>query len=357
MGSVLNPGKVETMTVSEGMPAGILEGLSVLARRTRFLPVPDKGFDPLKADAKVLQHFGLPTLLSHPAGSEGHAFRRAFLSGPARDRPPSFAPAIANGQLDVGQLQARPNLAASAPWPAQKSSNWSGAYVAPRNGRSLVSVTGNWVVPAVAAPGGGAAAEYRSSTWIGLDGQMSYHNSTLPQIGTSQFWTVATGNATYATWYQWWERGRHVPPQPLALPARPGDEISAIVTVLDPVTVRFNIKNVTLGLILQAFDVSAPAGCTISGGTAEWIMERPSELGSDGWNPYRLPAYQPFSFTRCLAEAKASGEATATPIGLESARLIRMYEIAGSPGFVRTISSARKVLAPQQKLDLTYVGP
>jgi hypothetical protein len=109
--------------------------------------------------------------------------------------------------------------------------------------------------------------------------------------------------------------------------------------------------------MLQAFDVPAPPGHLISGATAEWIMERPSPLGSDGWSPYRLPAYQPFSFTGCLAESMAPGDTTARRIDLEQARLIRMYEIVDSPRSVRTISSARKVLAPQQALELSYVGP
>lgn len=344
------------MTNPERASEKTIDDCSELLTRTKFLPLPDKGFDPLRADADTLSYFGLPSLTDHPTGSEGYAFRRTFLSGPAKDALPEFALAVVEGQAGTGLLRSRPNLMVTAPWPAQKSSNWSGGYVAPRNGRSIVSVTANWVVPAVTAPAGGTAAEYRSSTWIGLDGQRSYKNSTLPQIGTSQFWCTATGVATYGSWYQWWARGQHVPPISLNLPVSPGNDISAIMTVLDASTVRFNIKNVSLGLILQAFDVTAPPGHTVSGGTAEWIMERPSPLGTDGWTPYDLPAYQPFSFTGCIAEARASADTMATPIDLELARLIRMYEIVRLPTSVRTISSAKKVLTSPQRLDLTYLG-
>lgn len=342
----------------EGVPPLVAAALNCLYDRTHFAECPPESFDPLGSgvDDAIRLRFGLPTLDSWTSGTQSYQFRRNFLARPASGAPIRFVKAIPPALAGSRLLTAHTAPTTPHSWPSQKSSNWSGAYVAPRSGRSIVSVMANWVVPAVTAPTGGVATEYRSSTWIGLDGQRSYKDSTLPQIGTSQFWVTATGAAIYGSWYQWWARGQHVPPVPLNLPVSPGDEISAIITVLDSSTVRFNIKNVSLGLILQAFDVDAPPGYTVSGGTAEWIMERPSPLEMDGWTPYELPAYQPFSFTGCIAEAKASADTTATPIDLELARLIRMYEIVQSPRSIRTISSAKKVLTSPQRLELTYLG-
>ena len=69
----------------------------------------------------------------------------------------------------------------------ESSLNWSGAYVTPRNGRQFTEVHGRWEVPAVAVPSGTSGSpEFRSSIWIGLDGQRRYFDSSLPQIGTAQ---------------------------------------------------------------------------------------------------------------------------------------------------------------------------
>src|SRR5690349_8853773 len=60
----------------------------------------------------------------------------------------------------------------------QSSANWSGAYITPKQGRMFTAVHGSWCVPRVAAPVASDAppadGEYRSSTWIGLDGQRRY---------------------------------------------------------------------------------------------------------------------------------------------------------------------------------------
>lgn len=328
---------------------------SELRRRTTPFPIPaqDSGFDPLRASDTERSSFGLPTLDDQPPSSVSLEFRRAFLSPPPGGRL-RFDAAFTG--LPFGPSTSQPTPAVTFPWPAQKSLNWSGGYVAPRDGRSVVTVMGTWTVPSVLRPMGGGQPEYHSSTWIGLDGMRMYRDSSLPQIGTKQICNAA-GGVTYGAWYQWWARELQEGPECLELQVNPGDEIAAVMRVLDDKqTVRFNLKNVTLGIMLQAFDVTAPTGYLVSGATAEWIMERPSPPRSDGWNAYKLPSYSAFSFTDCLAEASASGDAVVIPIDLELARLIRMYEIVQSPRSIRTISSAKKVLTSPQRLELTYLG-
>jgi hypothetical protein len=247
----------------------------------------------------------------------------------------------------------------SHPWPNAGSNNWSGGYVTPREGDSITSVEANWTVPAVQAPSVGGASDYFSSTWIGLDGQRSYRDSTLPQIGTMQQFTVGTG-ATYIAWYQWWAKDTTPILYPLPnLPVNAGDEVSASLTVLNSTKVRFDMKNVTQTSTLPvSFEVDAPSGYLISGATAEWIMERPTPLvGGDPWTPYPLPKYQAFSFTGCRAKTTAPTGAASKVIDLELARLIRMNEITVAPPGLRTISVAKKTLLPAQRLDLTYTGP
>lgn len=318
-------------------------------------PLPPDAFDPAEAVDADLLRFGLPVPREAGSNSAAVAFRRAFVR--KRHGAPAlrFAPAL---QLTGGPPPVRiVAIAAPEPRPAQKSMNWSGGYVTPRDGCSLVSVMANWTVPRVYRPPGSTASESQSSTWIGLDGQKFYRDSSLPQVGTRQRWlTQPTPRADYSAWFQWWARGLDLPIWDLMLPVDAGDEISAILTVLDAGTVRCNLKNVSKGIILQAFDASAPDGLRISGATAEWIMERPSPMGSDGWETYELPVFRPFDFTACLAEAAASGSPELREHDLELARLIRMYAIDGDPARVLTLSTARRVLGPPQRLTMSYVA-
>jgi len=318
--------------------------------------LPCETFNPADASEKDLRRYGLPTAMEFSGNPAAAAFRRAFLRRRPDAAPLQFRPALK--ATDVAQRSGIVTIAAQASRPVQKSMNWSGGYVTPRDGRSLVSVMANWTVPEVSAPCGGTEPEYQSSAWIGLDGQKSYLDSSLPQIGTRQRLLAAPIPRTeYLSWFQWWARGQDLPYQVLTLPVDPDDEISAIITVLDETTVRCNLKNVTKGIILQAFNASAPPGLRISGATAEWIMERPSPMGSDGWDPYAFPMYKPFAFTNCLAESAEPEKPDLWEHDLENARLIRMYEIDRKPTSIRTISTASRTLERPQRLELSHVAP
>jgi hypothetical protein len=341
------------------LPPFVIDALAELRKRTKFLPLPGPAFDPLKASAEELRSFGLPVPDDYPPGSPGNIARSKFLTGPEPGKQVQFIPAVSDDPYPYSQYLATVSLAVPGhPWPATGSNNWSGGFVTPRGGDNITFVEGSWTVPAVTAPAVGADPDYYSSTWIGLDGQRSYRDSTLPQIGTMQVFTRASGAATYFVWYQWWAKGPAMPWHPLNLPVAAGHEVYASLTVLDPTTVRFNIKNVTLGVILGAFDVAAPTGYLVSGATAEWIMERPTPLqGGDPWYPYPLPAYENFSFIGCRAESMTPDGSGPATIDLELARLISMHEITKAPPGVRTISVAKKTLLPSQHLDLQYTGP
>lgn len=318
--------------------------------------MPDPGFDPAEALDSDLERYGLPTRKSTGSNPLAAAFRHAFLQRPADGRPLRFVRALP--RRDVVPAPIARVVAAMATQPAQKSVNWSGGYVTPRDGHSLVSVMGRWTVPVVSLPPGGADPEYRSSTWIGLDGQKFYLDSSLPQVGTKQqCWPGSPRRQRYRAWFQWWARDQGTEEQLLRLPVCPKDEISAVITVVDEFCVICNLKNETRGLMLQAFRAYAPGPCRISGATAEWIMERPSPTGADGWEAFPLPVFKPFAFTSCIAESRAPCSAALRDRDLEGARSIRMYEIVPHPTQVRTISTAGRVLEPVQKLEIEYGAP
>jgi hypothetical protein len=324
--------------------------------RGRFdaLGVPYDGFDPSMAPESALLQYGLPTPNAMASNPLATAFRRRFLE-PGADSPLRFVPMLPVSVLAEDFLIAR--RAAPAGQPTQKSANWSGAYRTPRDGHSFVSVMAEWVVPAVSVPPDRPEQEFHSSTWIGLDGQRFYLDSSLPQIGTKQRCGPAlAGQLEYYAWFQWWARGEHSEEQPLALPVNPGDRISAILTVVEQDSVICNLKNVTQNVMLEAFRTWAPSPCRISGATAEWIMERPSPPHSDGWEAYALPVYTPFAFTACIAETQPLGSTALHDRDLEGARLIRMYEIIANPPGTRTVSTARRVLLPEQRLEMSYLA-
>ncbi|TNC15165.1 hypothetical protein FF100_06305 [Methylobacterium terricola] len=312
------------------------------------LPRPEDGFDPTNARPDLLARYGLPGPRPED-GPAAAAFRRAFLAPPP-GRALRFAEAEA-------APRARTLAATTAPprgtVPGRGSANWSGGSLTALGGRSLVGVMARWRVPTVTRPPGGTDGPARASTWIGLDGQGVYRNASLPQIGTLQACDGA--GERYETWVQWWTREAPTAPLTLGLAVAPGDAVSAILTVLDPATVRFNLKNETTGTVLQAFDVAAPGGRHVSGATAAWILERPSPPGSDGWHPYPLAAYGAFRFDACLAQSRGPGETAPTEHDLARAGLIRMTAIEGS--CLRTISSPARVPGDPRALRLTYGAP
>ena len=324
--------------------------------RFQSLGVPPDGFNPSTEPDTELTRYGLPTVDAMASNPKAAAFRRAFLQPLADGRPLRFVPALPTSSIAMDLFVIE--RTAPTTQPAQRSVNWSGGYLAARGGHRFVSVMADWVVPRVTVPPDPRATEYHSSTWIGLDGQKFYLDSSLPQIGTKQRCGEGLhGAREYYAWFQWWARGQKTEEQPLGLPVSHGDTISAIITVFDERSVICNLRNVTQNVMLEAFRAWAPSPCRISGATVEWIMERPSPPDSDGWEAYALPDYSPFAFTGCIAESCPLRGITLHDHDLERARLIRMYEIAANPPGTRTISTARRVLLPEQRLELARFAP
>ncbi|TGD96727.1 G1 family glutamic endopeptidase [Methylobacterium nonmethylotrophicum] len=334
------PQERETQSATETGATEILAGGLAL----RLHPLPPADLDLARTDARTLARYGLP--VPRPGdGPAASAFRRAILEPPP-DRPLRLVPALPRASV-APRLRAFTHAAV----PVRRSANWAGGTLTAGHGRSFVGVMARWRVPAVT--GGGPPA--RASTWIGLDGQGFYRNASLPQIGTLQTWDGQ--RARYETWVQWWARGEANAPLPLGLAVAPGDAVSAIVTLLDPATVRFNLKNETTGTLLQPFDVAAPGGRHVSGASAEWILERPSPPGADGWHPYPLAALAPFPFTACLAQSRAPGETALTEHDLARASLVRMIALGTRPARARTIAYPARVKGDPRALRMSVGSP
>jgi hypothetical protein len=149
------------------------------------------------------------------------------------------------------------------------SSNWAGYGVTPTAGSPVTSfsnVFGTWVQPTVNCTAG--TGSY-SAFWVGLGG-LAPDATSLEQIGTSADCTAA-GTPVYSAWYEILP----APPVTLRLAVRPGDTVSAAVTVSGR-TVSMRLRNLTLHTVVnRKLKMAAP---DLS--SAEWIAEAPSACTS-----------------------------------------------------------------------------
>jgi hypothetical protein len=160
---------------------------------------------------------------------------------------------------------AAPAASRAASW-ATTSTNWAG-YAVSKPGTRFKRVSATWVAPAVSCSAGGRRY---SAAWLGLGG-LHTTATALEQIGTEA--DCAGGKGYYSAWYEL------VPAAPvrLQLTVRPGDTISASVSVSGH-TVKLFLADQTRGtsfatqLQVAQVDVSS----------AEWVVEAPSACGDNG---------------------------------------------------------------------------
>lgn len=305
--------------------------------RIRTFPVPDRDFNFARATNDQLAEFGLPLRPDKQTQPLQYAFWADIFSR---------RPVLRRLELplpEVRETQASLLHAAGAFWPRlQSSSNWSGAYVKPRRGRTFGKIYGTWQVPAV-QEGRPTGADYGMSTWIGLDGQRRYFHASLPQMGTGHFISLAGSSAqppVYKAWVQWWDRFSLPPPPPkdLTVAVQPGDVVSCILTVSaagDEAGCFFENVSTNEAVTLA---IQAPAGMRVSGATAQWITERPAIHPTA--DPYAFARYNTLLFSDCLAVATAPGRPDEER-QLSGARLLKMYEKRRHPSRTANISVAR----------------
>jgi hypothetical protein len=335
-------------------------------KRVKFHPAPVGIFDPRTAKPEELAMYGLPPRPDRTAPMVVQNFWNNTYPGPITFAAPTFSIAsIIIPPITVTIPTYRPRAAlAGGGRRHHRSENWSGASLTAAGGGMFTEIHGMWQVPTpTMPPGGSATTSYRSSTWVGLDGQRRYFHSSLPQIGTSQFIEPQAGVPTpiYGCWWQWWHRDRVFLDVPIALPVKAGDLMSCSIVVLSPTTVRFSITNVSDRRPFPSFVATAPevplpgmpnpVQAKISGATAEWVMERPTryEFIGPSIGPgalYELPSYGTVTFMDCYAvRGDGPGAPQQQDCDLTGARYINMYERRWAPARTTDISVANGVSA------------
>ncbi len=324
-------------------------------------PLPKGSFDPLQATLDELTRYGLPP---RPDPETQPLLYRAFAS--VFSPPLTFVnPDIEEFELIIVQPISQPAPPTGVPSPSELSKNWCGGYIEPREGRMFVQITGRWTVPDPSLPPLADRVQpeadtiYKCSTWIGLDGQEFYLDSSLPQIGTEQFLPTSGGLAGARAWFQWWARHETKMHRKYlsGVPVAPYDEVSCMIWVKDPERVHAFFRNHTTGKIAPVTNARSPAvklpegpemHPRVAGATAEWVMERPA-IPVAGLAPppselqlYPFPQYDPLLFHDCIGGvARVPGPPEEAAV-LSGTRFLRLIEARRNPQRLAIISMPAK---------------
>lgn len=330
---------------------------SLLRRSVVYVPPP--GFNPVTASPEDLARYHIvprPDPKLHPEQFEN--WLRIF-APPIDFVDPRIEEVAMDWQINLN-LPKPSQAAAASVSRFDASRNWSGAYIVPTDDTMCVLVAGTWTIPTVSLPPVEhqvpGAKQYVCSTWVGLDGQRLYLNSSLPQVGTMQTLTLAppaSPQASAIAFFQWWDRetgGTFL--QFTGLPVNPGDRMTGAVWAETPTLAISYLRDMSTGqmAIVGATSPVIPfvGPLTISGATAEWILERPTEFGKT--TPYPFPAYNRTTFACWAGLARAAGPPEFWR-HLRRARFIRLFDTMYNPTRTKFISMPTRQLDARVRLD------
>jgi hypothetical protein len=261
---------------------------------------PPEGFDPLTANKALLEKHGFPLHLDHPEYKERFARVMSQLKGKMTYIQPTFRvnkekthgpmkrvtpPAPPKGRA----LEAKQSIASAT----ETSTNWSGGVVFAPKGQSIKWIMGDWVVPNVSPPTQGQW--YYCSNWIGIDGDGS---GDVCQAGVEcECFQVLFINAkSIYPWWEWFPAGEV---QITNLPINAGDYVTMLICTSQgagSTTATVFFTNRTSGAS-TSFSFSAPAGTSLAGNSAEWIVEAPTVGGAQS----SIADYGEVFFSSCQA--------------------------------------------------------
>jgi hypothetical protein len=249
---------------------------------TTFEPPPE-GFDPRTTNKALLEKHGFPFHVDYPEHKERYERVLSQLKGKMTYIQPTFrvnaekghgpakkvpTPAPTRGRA----LEAKGSIAAGT----ETSTNWSGGVVYAPAGQSFKWIMGDWVVPNVSAPTQGQW--YYCASWIGIDGDGS---GDVCQAGVEcDCFQLAWINAR--TIYPWWEWFPLPEVQITNFPVSAGDYVTMLICTSQAAgstTATVFFANRTNGAT-TSFAFNAPAGTSLTGNSAEWVVEAPTVGGA-----------------------------------------------------------------------------
>jgi hypothetical protein len=286
---------------------------------------PPSGFNPVVATDRELTRYGFPPRPHRESNSELYQKWRKTFGGSLQLFAPQFT---------------QP----SSPWPRSQrlsivegnnSGNWSGVLCVPPAGDSFnLMITGVFGVPHLTSVGS-------IGIWIGIGGNSS--TVSLLQAGvTGQ--VDSSGEESFGAFYEWQSPNNPVGPVPLGdFPISAGDSIEVQIWVTSTATATLVMQNLTSNAPAIIKPISAATGVSVSGVSAEWIVERPL-IGFDSQhNPIfaTLPDYSPVVFTDAVAWV-----APQSSTGMMSLSNFARNHGCARPVSIRSIAKSLNLLLP-----------
>ena len=182
--------------------------------------------------------------------------------------------------------------------------NWSGGVTFPAPGDKIWSVSGTWNSPKVSLPAGAQdGIWYSAATWIGIDGDDP--SADVLQAGCVAA-VMTSGEPLFRPWWEWSQAdGRPSHPFYITnMPSSAGDEFTCWIQCV-PLLAGAANPNSALIFLADAtsgfgffFVATVPAGTSLKGNCAEWILEAP---GTDPEGEPALAKFTTVDFTQCSA--------------------------------------------------------
>lgn len=257
------------VTVIHGPPASAI-CKSCAAPGEWSSPPPPAGFDPLTASPYALDFYGFPPRPNPMTAPRAYGAWVKMATAPVT----RIAPHFVAGNLSFGPVAAVPPSVAS-PVTAVTNNAWSG--IAITDASAPFRATGTTIytfftIPSLVQPNGTCSSKpYWYSAWGGIDG---YHTPDVFQAGVTAEVTCASGHTTITLYpFTEWYPAKAVYNASFAVD--PGDTIGIESWNTSSTNGKAIIVDFQHDAEYEA-NIAAPAGTSLGGTTAEWIVEAPS---------------------------------------------------------------------------------
>ncbi len=235
-------------------------------------PTPPPGFRPLTASNEDLAKYGLPPRPS--AGAHGSVPLATWSRAMASART-AITPQVARtGRQHIRAIVVtakqihQAGLMYSTNWAGQVLINPVGSFGA----GSYAEILAEWQIPAVQEAIGTCGSTDVSSVWVGIDG--SSNSKDVMQAGTEADVTCSGGNnyPSYYAWFEWYPGDEY---EITNFPVAPGEAMLVVVQATSATTANATFVDLQSNQY-TVIGFAAPAGTSLKGDSAEWIVERPS---------------------------------------------------------------------------------
>jgi hypothetical protein len=309
------------------MSGGMASSQASAAAQTRTFEAPPKGFDPRSAAEEQLKRYGL---LARPTASSSQQYRQLWNRSLSRNLNvvvPKFRARRPSRRMLLNTER------------RETTNNWAG--VAVRAGSApLISIADTWTVPYPHTPDASTGkAKHYNSAWVGIDGYLPPER--ILQAGVDFNFTVGSSTVEVAPWWEWWPGDSEYFDN---FQAAPGDIISCVISgAVGSAEAVVRMANLGSNRFVS-FLARAPAGTTLTGNCAEWIVERQTQSANGNAPLSDLAQFGTIFFDSCFAssgsieahDAVIVDAGSGTPISMtadSSSQLLAVPSILGSTTF------------------------